>query len=265
MFQFTRGFGYVLTGFRLINQKGIRRYVVIPLLINIVLFGTVIWFGVDLFESLLDHLDAQLMGWEFPSWLGWLQSLIHVVFRWILWPIFVIAVLVIVFYTFTLVANLIGAPFNALLAEKLELRLAARSLPQTGGLKDHVIGVGAAFKNEVKQLIYLLMWAIPLLLLFLIPGINIAAPFIWMFFGAWMLALEYADYPMGNHNMSFAEERSVLKQRRALALGFGGGVMLITTIPLLNFFAMPVGVAGATAMWVDRLHDAAAPYLKGSQ
>lgn len=262
MFQFTHGFSYVLKGFRLINQKGIRRYVVIPLFINIVLFAAVIWFGLDRFEALLDYMDALLLGWEFPSWLGWLQSLLHVIFRWILWPVFVISVLLIVFYTFTLIANLIGAPFNALLAEKLELQLSARPLPQTRGVKAQVIGVGAAFNNEFKKLLYLFLWAIPLLLLFLIPGINITAPFIWLVFSAWMLALEYSDYPMGNHNMSFADERRLLKKRRTLALGFGSGVMLMTAIPLLNFFAMPVGVAGATAMWVDKLHDAASPYLK---
>ena len=261
MFQFMRGFGYVFKGFGLINQKGIRRYVAIPLLINIILFAVVIWYGADRFEALLDYMDALLLGWEFPSWLGWLQSLLHVIFRWILWPVFVISVLLLVFYTFTLIANLIGAPFNALLAEKLELQLSARSLPETRGVKAQVIGIGSAFKNEFKKLIYLLLWAIPLLLLFFIPGINIAAPFIWLIFSAWMLALEYADYPMGNHNMSFAEERKLLKKRRSLALGFGGGVMLMTAIPFLNFFAMPVGVAGATAMWVDKLYDAASSHL----
>jgi CysZ protein len=70
-----------------------------------------------------------------------------------------------------------------------------------------------------------------------------------------MLSLEYADYPMGNHNLHFRAERSILRQQRPLALGFGAAVSVMTTIPIVNFLAMPVAVAGATAMWVDRLQE----------
>jgi CysZ protein len=31
--------------------------------------------------------------------------------------------------------------------------------------------------------------------------------------------------------------------------------MLISFIPVLNFLAMPVGVTGATALWVERIRE----------
>jgi CysZ protein len=65
-----------------------------------------------------------------------------------------------------------------------------------------------------------------------------------------MLALEYIDYPMGNHGVLFAEQRRQLRQRPMLALGFGMTVAVLTFIPILNFLAMPVAVAGATRLWV---------------
>lgn len=68
-----------------------------------------------------------------------------------------------------------------------------------------------------------------------------------------MLAIEYADYPMGNHELYFKEELQTLKQHPTQALGFGWLLSLITAIPILNFLAMPVGVAGGTALWVDEL------------
>ena len=61
------------------------------------------------------------------------------------------------------------------------------------------------------------------------------------------------DFPMGNHDLSFDQQKQRLKQRRGLALGFGGGVMVMTSIPLVNFLVMPIATAGATAMWVDQL------------
>ena len=68
--------------------------------------------------------------------------------------------------------------------------------------------------------------------------------------------IEYVDYPMANHLLHFSTQRRLLRSRRFLALGFGGGSLLLTMIPLLNFLAMPVSVAGATALWVGELKEA---------
>lgn len=59
---------------------------------------------------------------KLPNWLHWLD--------WLLWPIVVLALLIIVFYSFTLVANLIASPFNGILAEKAEAILTGRSLDE---------------------------------------------------------------------------------------------------------------------------------------
>jgi CysZ protein len=68
-----------------------------------------------------------------------------------------------------------------------------------------------------------------------------------------MLAIEYADYPMGNHNLFFKEQKAALQNNLSESMGFGWLLSLMTSIPILNFLAMPVGVAGATALWVDKL------------
>ena len=59
---------------------------------------------------------------------------------------------------------------------------------------------------------------------------------------------------MGNHNVVFAEQKRLLSRRRGLALGFGGAVMIMSSIPVINFFAMPVAVAGATLLWTEQLN-----------
>ena len=108
-----------------------------------------------------------------------------------------------------------------------------------------------AVLNELRKLLYILAWSLPLLVLFVIPVVNVAAPALWLLFGAWTLAVEYMDYPMGNHDLRFVEQRRRLRERRLLSLGFGGAVTVTTMIPVVNFFVMPAAVAGATALWVD--------------
>lgn len=99
-------------------------------------------------------------------------------------------------------------------------------------------------------MIYFALRAVPLLILLLVPAINVVASLLWVLFSAWMMAVQYIDYPMANHGLFFKEQRARLRKRPLLAWSFGGLVMLCTMIPLVNFFVMPAAVAGATLVWV---------------
>lgn len=234
---FLKGISYVFTGLSLITQKGIRPFVVVPLLINMVIFSAGIWFASTQVDGLMQSL--------LPGWLSWLE--------WLLWPLFFVLIFFAVFYTFSIIANLIAAPFNSILAERVEKRLKGLPVPEFQGYKSLPGIVARTFRSEFSKILYALKWLVLLLLITVIPVVNVIAPFAWAIYGAWMLAITYADYPMGNHELYFKEELPLLKKHRAHALGFGGTLSLITLIPVVNFLAMPVGVAGGTAFWVDRL------------
>jgi CysZ protein len=118
-----------------------------------------------------------------------------------------------------------------------------------------VRGAGAALISEGRKVVYYLFRAIPLLVLAWIPVVNLAVPVLWLALNAWMLALEYADYPMGNHGIEFAEQRARLRTRPLVAFGFGGAALVVTLIPVVNFIAVPTAVAGATALWVGELRE----------
>ncbi len=245
MSAFLRGWGHLLEGLRLIRQPRLRRFVLIPLAINLLVFAGLIGYAWHAFDALM----AQLLGW-LPDWLDWLQYL--------LWPLFAGAVLLGVFYGFSVLANLIAAPFNGVLAEAVERHLTGQSLADTGGWKQIIADIPPSLWAEVRKLGYFLVWAIPFGLAFLIPGLNLAAPALWLAFSAWMLALEYLDYPMANHRLLFDDQRRLLRRHRLLGLGFGSGVLLLTMIPVVNFIAMPAAVAGATSLWVRTLREAEA-------
>ena len=66
-----------------------------------------------------------------------------------------------------------------------------------------------------------------------------------------MMAIQYVDYPMGNHGLGFSDQRKLLAERRLTSLGFGAVIMICMIIPVVNFVVMPASVAGATAMWVE--------------
>ncbi|MDZ7828255.1 MAG: sulfate transporter CysZ [Halofilum sp. (in: g-proteobacteria)] len=233
-----RGMGYALQGFSLVRERKVLPFALIPLLINAVLFGGVIWFGIDAFQQ---FMESQL-----PEWLDW------AIVRAILWILFAVSAAIVTFYTFTLLANLIAAPFNGWLAERVEVHL--RGQRGDEGEERGLLGeITASFGAELRKLVYMALWTLPLLLLFVIPGINLLAPPLWLLFGAWMMSLEYIDCPLGNHGVVFSRGRGLIAQRRGVALGFGGTVMVFTMIPGLNLVAMPVAVCGATALYVNEM------------
>jgi len=234
-----RGTAYLAKGITLVKDPDIRSYVVIPLSINILLFGGLIWFGFAKFSPLVETIMSYV-----PSFLAFIE--------WFIWVFITLLTAFTVFFIFTPIANLIAAPFNALMSEKIEAKLTGKTLDSNANMSALMIN---AVKSQLRKLVYIAMWSVALLLVSIIPLINFIAPFLWVIFGSWLLALEYMDYPMGNHDITFDKQKQLLKSKRSLSLGFGLGTLVLTSIPFVNFFAIPIAVAGATALWVDQFAD----------
>ncbi|KAF1368698.1 sulfate transporter CysZ [Yokenella regensburgei] len=236
------GVYYFSQGWKLIRLPGLRRYVVMPLLVNILLMGGAFWW---LFSQLGSWIPA-MMG-HVPDWLQWLSYL--------LWPVAVISVLLVFGYFFSTIANIIAAPFSGLLAEQLEARLTGATPPDVGvfGLMKDVPRI---MLRECQKLAWYLPRAIVLLLLYFIPGIGqTVAPVVWFLFSAWMMTIQYCDLPFDNHKVPFKTMREALRTRKVTSLQFGALTNLITMIPFVNLVILPVSVCGATAMWVDCYRD----------
>ncbi|GLS84302.1 sulfate transporter CysZ [Paraferrimonas haliotis] len=237
------GVNYFFYGFHLIKQPGLRTFVIIPLLVNVVLFSVGIYFGVQRLDILLTWVESQL-----PEFLSWLNF--------ILWPLAVISMLVSMSFVFSSVMNWIAAPFNGLLAEKVEQKLTGQTLNDQG-MMAVIKDIPRVFAREWQKLKYYLPRAILCLLLFLVPVFGqTLGPIIWFLFSSWMMAIQYCDYPFDNHKVSFSDMKWSLKQTRGTSGSFGMMVALFAMIPFVNFIVMPVAICGATAMWVDKYRAA---------
>ena len=66
---------YLAEGLKLMLRPGLRLFVLLPLLVNLLVFGGLIMLAVQQFGGLLDQLMNSV-----PDWLSWLN--------WLLWPLF---------------------------------------------------------------------------------------------------------------------------------------------------------------------------------
>lgn len=229
------GAGYFFKGFELIKQKGIRRFVFIPLTINVILFSVAFYF----MYLQLEHYIPSLIGW-LPSWLDWLSVVI--------WPLAVLTILVVFSFLFSTLANWLAAPFNGLLSEKIEALLSGQTAPQGSNL-DIIKDIPRTLNREWQKLRYYFPRAIVFFIgMWFLPVIG---QIIWFLFIAWMMAVQYKDYPFDNHKVPFDVMTQALKQRQGLSYSFGITVALFSMIPIVNLIVMPVAICGASAIWVD--------------
>jgi CysZ protein len=235
---------YLREGLKLVLSPGLRLFVLLPLVINLVLFVGLIYFAGHQFSLWVDTLMPSL-----PSWLSFLS--------YVLWPLFVVLVALMVFFTFTMIANVIAAPFNGFLAEKVEVVVRGTDDFPTFSWGELIAMIPRTFAREMRKLGYFLPRALALLILSFIPVVNLVAAPLWLLFGVWMMAIQYIDYPADNHKLGWNEMLAWLRQKRWQSMSFGGIVYLALLIPLVNVLMMPAAVAGATLFWVRERGDQA--------
>ena len=233
----TTGSSYLRTGWHAMWQPGLRRYVLIPAALNMLLLISLIGWAGHSFNALL----TQLLG-TLPDWLAFLQ--------WLLWPLFALLILLVLFFTFSIIANLIGSPFYALLADKLAQQRRGNT-PQPASWQSWLWLIPHSLGRELAKLAYYLPRLLGLLLLSLLPVINLVVTPMLLVFGVWMMAVQYLDYQADNDGVSLGEQLKWMRQRRSLMLGFGLPVYLGSLIPLINVLIMPAAVAGSTLLWVE--------------
>ena len=228
---------YLREGLKLILSPGLRLFVLLPLAINLLVFIGLIVVSLQQFNGWVEAFMPSL-----PNWLSFLEYL--------LWPLFVVLVLLMVFFTFNLVANIIAAPFNGFLAEKVEIVARGQDNFPAFSWAELFAMVPRTLSREMRKLGYFLPRSIALLILSFIPVLNIVAAPLWLLFGIWMMAVQYIDYPADNNKVSWDAMLAWLRAKRWQSLGFGGITYLALLIPFVNLLMMPAAVAGATLFWV---------------
>lgn len=239
MSDFLRGMSYVLHGLNNLHHKGLKRFVIMPLLLNLLLFASIMYFFVHFLFHKIETYVAYL-----PSWLGFLNSIIFV--------LLLISFLLLFYSLFSVFFNIIAAPFNGFLAEKAQAIFFNHPLPET---RWHELIIRTS-KRQLKLLAYFLPRFILIVALFFIPFIHPIYPIIWFLFNAWMLALQYQDFAMDNNHIDFMLMRQFMGDNKAFFLGFGSIINVLTLIPLVNILIMPAAaIAGVSVFCQEYLKE----------
>lgn len=226
----------LLQGFQLLLKPGIRAFIIVPLLSNIIAFAAMVY-GI---YRLAANSQFGLAEW-LPSWLGFLSYLI--------WPVMIIFALLWIFYGFSVLGNLIAAPFNAFLSEAVEKHLGYPCANSPLTFTSIIKMIIKSLFRELRKLFYSIKWWLLAFIVSFIPVINLLS----LAIAAWLIAIQYLDYPADNHGISFKKALAAIKTDKLNSLSFGGTVLFCHAIPIINFFVMPAAVCAATVLWHEEV------------
>lgn len=233
---------YFFAGARLVMQPGLRKFILIPLLANVLIFVVVTVALVNLFNDFLFQIEQ----WT-PQWLDWLT--------WLLWPLIAFIFLVVYGYSFNVITNFLAAPFFGILAEKIELQLTGSAPPEETWSEI----IPRTLKRELVKLWYFVTRGLLVLIIFLallfIPGANLLGTIIAALWSCWCMVVQYADYPADNHQLGFRDLRQRLNKQPLTSYSYGGIILLGSMVPVLNIFVTPIAVAGATLLWIKEVRQ----------
>ena len=218
-------------------------FVIMPALINLVLFGIAAFLLVGNIGGLVDWI------WAKPVLEGfWSYILVGL---WYLMYVVAVVVALLLSYALVLLAGgLVASPFNDVLSERTERILTGvEEMPATG--RSFVADIlRSAVSSGSIALVYAIIM-VPILLLNLIPVAGSAiATVLGGAVSAFFLALEYTDPVLERYDFGVRDKFSMIRERLPLTGSFGLGTSLLLWIPLLNFLCMPIAVIGGTALGI---------------
>ena len=215
-------------------------WIIIPFLINVTVFSSAVYLGLDFFGTTVVE--------QLPQGDTWYWAALY----WMVWTLAVLVTAVLVFFTFTVVGNLIASPFNDLLSERTEQVL-------SGQTNDEVFTIGRFLSDawqtvmmEAKKMSVFVMAMVLILPLNLLPGVGnglytVLAVSLTLFF----LSFEYLGFVMVRKHKFFGEQKSYIFARKFLMLGFSCGVMALLMIPFFQMLCIPLAVIGITRLWCE--------------
>ncbi len=231
------------------NHPALLKYIIVPFLINVMVFSGAVYWGLSFFNSIVVHYIPQGEAWYWA------------ILSYFLWTVAILVTMVLVFFGFTVVGAIIASPFNDILSEKTEELLTGIPNEEPFVFKVFLRDAIQTVADESKKIIIFVLLMLFLLPLNLLPGGSLPYSALSILLTVFFLVVEYTGYVFARKHKTFKDQRRFIFSHKLLMLGFGFGVMAVLAIPFVQFFCIPLGVVGATQIW----HDLHSPEVQNSR
>jgi CysZ protein len=240
----------------LLKKPGLWRYLIIPILVNLVLgallYGSSLYWGWQGVEALTTQLSQNLdqLIADLPDWLSFLEYIILFI-GWLLRTLLTIALLVLIGFVLLQFGSVIGSPWYGKLSEEVErLRLGEVTVIDVGIFKD----IARALLFELKKLLLALAVGTILFLIGLVPGIGSVITTVGgITLTATLSCLDFFDSTLERRRLSFREKLKTIYQNLPASGSFSLFCLVLISVPFLNLLTIPLCVMAGTLFLCDRV------------
>jgi len=223
------------------KQPKIILYSMIPMFINLIIYGTIFYFS----YSWIIGTSGELTG---ANSLGatWFQEIFHffiLIFSFLL-------LLLVCYFLFIIIGGIIIAPFEEHISQMVEeIIIKTKYDSKLNFLQDAWYSI----KAESFKLLFYFSIIIPLFFVGFIPMIgSVLATILGTLFSFFYNALDYLDYPMTRRFYHLKKKIKVTHSGGLLTYGFGCMAFLMLFLPVVNIFFKPVLVVAGTSLFYER-------------
>lgn len=220
----------------------LRKYVVVPILVNLVV-------GATLYAGLLyagfQGIDGAIA--NLPEWAMFLS--------WLLRLLLVFLLLLGTGFLLLQFGVILGSPWYGKLSEELERLRTGNSAPEAlASVGSAVWEIWRAILFELKKLVLTLVIGLPLLLLNFWPGVGtVIASIGGVGLAVTIICLDFFDPALERRRLRFRQKLGIVLQSLPGSATFGLVCLGLISIPGLNLLAIPLCVTAGTLFCCDRV------------
>jgi len=228
----TKGLSFLVDGLRTLRKyPKLRKWAVIPFIID----GLLVFKGILVGIAFLPGWVASGIGWILPASTGWLFSLLYYPVLWLTW----LAFLVVWIYLIYVVASVISAPFNSVLAERTLLELGLVEERPFNMLQWVIVSIKMMITALFKAVVFLILGVLILALSF-IPILNIVSSYMALL----VMSFDSFDYSYEVLELNLRQRMKAFCALFAEATGMSGALAVTLFLPGLTVLISPVAVVG---------------------
>ncbi len=244
---FANGFTSIFSSLNLLSKhRGLILYFIVPFILNIIILSGLYY---------VSYIFIKPWLYGFIDGSGWIFSFIRAVLA----PLLMIVLAIITVLLYSIVGNIVTAPFNDFLSYSIEVREANIKFDEPFSFKVLIADIVRMTLNIIKMLGMLILINLVLFILNFIPLLgNIIYTVLGFMASTFFLGFQFFDFPLERRRFDFKQKLKIAWRFKFMTMGLGTGFMVVTLIPILGFLGLNMATMGATVLFLDHMR----PFLK---
>ncbi len=238
----TESFIEVFKSLYFADSCGLKKWFIIPFIINLAVLSVICYFA-------FKYIRLFVMEY-FLSLTAQMNTAVQEISSVIISGLICILIAVGTGFIYPIIGNIITAPSNDFLSEKVENILTGRTFDEKIKLSAAIRDIVRVLGNLLKFFILSLVLLIPVSLSQFIPAAGYVISTVLEFtVSCFFLGFQFLDYPLDRRKLSFMKKISICLKNFRITLGTGVASFLLSYIPVFGFLGINMCTISATKLF----------------